>query len=187
MFTAIFLLLTLILYTCPVTSRTHQHVVTKELELNDINTLIQSLATSQDSAEDEEDIVSDLAEVQGVFNILAQVKNEQAKSTGRAMTQIWGLVGSRLLRIGKKILRRKYCEEEQKVMLQELMEEQSEADEQGNLDDDAELQTFFDALNKLQAERVQDNIQNAAAQGWFKRLFKKIGRGLKKFLKKTVW
>ena len=186
MFTATFLLLTLILYTCPVTSHTDQHVVTKQLELNDIETLIQSLATSQDSTEDEEDIVSDLAEVQGVFNILAQVKNEQAKSTGRAVTQFWGLVGSGLLGIGKKILKRKYCEEEQKVVLQELMEEQSEADEQMNANDNAKLQNFFDALNKLQAKMVQDNFQNAAAQGWFKRLFKKIGKGLKKFVKKTV-
>lgn len=176
------------LYTTPVSSQSDQQVATKELELTDINTLLQSLATSQDNAQDEEDISSELAEIQGVFNVLAQVRNEQTKSTGRAMSQFWGLVGSGLLGIGKKILRKKYCEQEEKVELQGVMEEQSdtEVDEEGNVDDNARLQHFFDALNKLQVIRMQGNFQNAAAQGWFKKVFKKIGRGLKKLARKTL-
>ena len=174
------------LYICPLSSAAHQQALAKELNDNDINTFLETVATSQeDQDNDEDDEGNDLADIQGVFNVLAQVKDEQTKSTGTAMTQFWRRVGKRLLGAGKRYLKRMYCkrrscneEKEEKVLLQDLMEAQDDDGEEGGDDDNlAEVQFLFGALKKLQAKKMQENHNSPAAQGfWIRRRLLKFAR-----------
>ena len=181
------------LYVCPVSSAAHQQALVKELNDNDISTFLETLATSQeDQDDDEDDEGNDLADIQGVFNVLAQVKEEQAKSTGTATTQFWSWAGKMLLGAGKRYLKRRYCkkrscneEKEEKVLLQELMEAQDDDGEEGGDDDDlAELQSLFGALKKLQAKKMQED--SPAAQGFFSRVFKRIKKKVKKYARRRL-
>lgn len=185
-----FLLLALGLYAHPVTSESSEQVNVKEPDDDDdINNLLETLVTSQDDEEDDEDDANDLAGIQGVFNVLAQVKDEQAKSAAPVMTQFWRHLGRRLFRAGRNYIRNRYCkrrscneEQEEKVMLQELMEEQSKDDEGDDDDGDdlAELQTLLNAFNKLQAKKMQGDNQTAEDQRWYKRIFRSIRKRVRK-------
>ena len=177
------------LYVCPVSSAAHQQVLAKELNDDDISTFLETLATSQDDQDDDEDDEgNNLADIQGVFNVLAQVKDEQAKSTGTALTQLFSLVRRTLLGAGKKFLKKIFCkkgshneEKEENALLQELMEAEDDDSGEGGDNELAELQFLFNTVKKLQA-KMQEDHNSSAAQGFFKRILKKIGKRVKKRL-----
>ena len=111
------------------------------------------------SNEDDDDSI---AEIQGVFNVLAQADMERAKLAGRinshhALVQFWtGLVKS-LWNKGKSYLKKNLCCQEQdlKALLQELTNEEMGANDEANSNDDnevrAQLQVLFNALQKMEA------------------------------------
>jgi hypothetical protein len=119
--------------------------------------------------------VDSIAEIQGVFNVLAQADMERAKLVGRknshALVQFWtGLVKS-LWSKGKNYLKKKlYCkEQDMKALLQELTDE--ETDETNGKEDEevrAQLQVLFNALQMVEANTMQEgnsDKEQAFAEG----------------------
>ena len=159
-------------------------------ESDEVSTFLQNFAKGENHQDMEENEnmhmdEEDIATLQGLFNVLAQVDEEKAKTMDdeNAMSQIWGFIGKGLLKYGKKYLKRRYCSEEQemKVMLQELVGEQgNEAREEEENEAMAELQTTFNALQKANAKVML--VDNAQAEG----LFKKLRRWAKKKVKRTT-
>ena len=173
-------------------SRQEKHLQTEEDK--DLATFLETLASSQ---EDEDDDDNELSDVQGIFKVLAQVNKETAKAEGGATTQLWGMLGRTLWGAGKRYLRKRYCkkrsrcaeEEEEKVMLQELLEAQDDGDDSNDDDDGddhAELQSLFDALNQMEAKKMQGDYNTAEAEGWFSRMYRKIKKRVKKYAKKRL-
>ena len=170
----------------------------KEQNKNEVSALLQVLASTendQDTDDDEDD--GTVANLQGLFNVMAQVEVEKAKQQqdkNVAMVQFWGGLGSVLWNAGKGYLKKRYCTEEEEVraMLQELIGEQEVQDDEDDGDGDdkvrTELQTLFNALKKAEAKVMQDDTSDdtAKAEGWFKKLkrwAKKKTKGLtKKYL-----
>ena len=165
--------------------------------------MLKALASTEDDQETDDDDDEDdgtVADLQGVFNVLAQVEAEKARVQGdknMAMAQFWGGLGGVLVKAGKGYLKNKYCTEEQEVraMLQELIGEQGieevENDEdEGDGDDkaSAELQTLFNVLKKIEAKVMQDDTSDdsAKAQGWFKKLRRWAKKKVKKVAKKYL-
>ena len=148
---------------------------------DEVSALLQTLVSAkddQDSEDDEDD--GTVADLQGIFNVMAQIELEKATQQHNknvAMAQFWGGIGRALWNAGKGYLKRKYCteEEEMRVMLQELVGEQGVQDEQDDGNDDikarAELQTLFNALKKVDAKVMQDDSfdDTVKAEGWWKR------------------
>ena len=161
---------------------------------NDKNTaaaLLESLSSLQlyPHAESEEDDVSDL---QGVFNVLAQIETEKAKvmDDDSATAQFWKSLRKTALNLGKHYFRSKYCSEEKELegMLDKQSNEQGISDSEDTEDGDSkaftELQTLFSALKKVEAKLMQDGgateKNTAVTQGWFKSLkkgIKNVARG----------
>ena len=174
--------------------RQEKHLQTNEMDDKDLATFHETLASSQED-EEEDDDDDDLSNVQEIFKVLAQVNKEQAKSEGDATSQIWGLVRRTLLGAGKRYLRKRYCkkrsrcteEEEEKVMLQELLEAQDDgddSDDDDDSDDHAELQSLFDVLNQMEAKKMQGDYDTAKAEGLLRKAFRKIRNKVKKYTRK---
>ena len=173
-----------------------------EQNKDEVSGLLQTLVSTeddQDSDDDEDD--GSVADLQGIFNVMAQAEVEKAKQQRNknvAMVQIWKGLGGALWRVGKSYLKKKYCTEEEEVraMLQELIGEQGGQDDQDDQDDGGdddnkaltELQTLFNALKKVEAKVMQDVSSNdtAKTQGWWKRAKrwarKKIRGATRKYL-----
>ena len=159
---------------------------------NQLNVLLQAMASAEEdqySADDDDD--DTVAELQGVFNVLAQVQVEKAREQGdtdTAMTQFWGLVGKALWRVGKRYLKRRHCTEEQgeNALLQELVGEQGiqQVEDDGDDKARAELQTLFQALNKVKAEVMQDD--NAQAERWWRRVKRWARRKVRKLTRRYL-
>ena len=157
--------------------------------------LLESLASAQqgqgsESVSNNDDTDDDdIADLQAVFNVLAQVEVEKAAANGNSvMAQFMGTLGGTLWNTAKGYLKNKYCTEEQEVraMLQELIGDQDEGDDsedvgEGDDKERAELQMLFNALKMAEAKIMQD--KNAAkAEGWWKKLRKSIKKKAKQYL-----
>ncbi len=116
-----------------------------------------------------------IAEIQGVFNVLAQADIERAKLVGHknshALVQFWtGLVKS-LWSKGKNYLKKKLCckEQDMKALLQELTnEEMNETNGKEDEEVRAQLQVLFNALQMVEANAMQDgnsDKEQAFAEG----------------------
>ena len=111
--------------------------------------------------------VDSIAEIQGVFNVLAQVDLERAKLMGRknSLIPFWtGLVKS-LWNKGKSYLKKNVCyskEQAMEALLQELTSEEmgtNDIDDTNSNDDEevrAQLQVLFNALQKVKANMMQE-------------------------------
>ena len=153
-----------------------------------------SYQQSQNAAlQDEEE---DITDIQGIFNMLDQVKTEEAKAMdadSEAMAQLWGLLGSTLLNAGKGYLRNKYCSSEElqmQTMLQDLAGEQEakmDVAEKESLTL-AQLQTLLSALNKVEAKMMQDGATDnmASSEGWWKKFRKSLKKKTKKVAKRLL-
>ena len=160
---------------------------------DEVKALLQTLTDIQNTDDgDDDDVGEDIANLQGVFNVLAQVNTEKAKVKGEddAIAQLWGTIGRGLFHIGKRYLKNKYCkrcteEQEKNALLQDLTSEQQGPDGEDNGDGEekamAELQSVFTALRKAAAEADL----NADAEGWFKKLRRKFGKKLRRKFGKT--
>lgn len=158
---------------------------------DEVKALLQTLTNNQNTEDsDGDDGEEDIANLQGVFNVLAQVNAEKAKATDEddAMAQFWKLVRRGLWHVGKRYLKKKYCTEEQEMnaLLQELTGEQQGLDDEDNGDKEekamAELQYVFSALKKAEAKAMLHDATtdlNADAEGWFKRFRRSIKRRIK--------
>ena len=165
-----------------------------------VNTLLKDLAASQDdtSDNDSDENDDDLTEIQTVFDVLDQVKQEQAKAMQdddddndndsddeNAENQVIFQGGRSLKRYGRRYLRRyawrtirraggKYI----RNYLRRRFCNEKEAmlqelnDEAGDDDDDtifAELQSLFDVRKELKALMAQDNeTANTELFPWFR-------------------
>lgn len=160
---------------------------------NDKNTaaaLLESLSSLQlyPYAESEENDISDL---QGVFNVLAQIETEKAKviDDESATAQFWKSLRKTAVNLGKHYFRSKYCSEEKELegMLEKQSNEQGMSDSEDTEEGDGkaitELQTLFSALKKVEAKLMQDGgdteKRTAVTQGWFKKLRKGLKKGIK--------
>ena len=158
--------------------------------------MLESLSNLQQgelSEAEGDDGDDDITDLQAVFNVLAQVDIEKAKAMDdkRAMAQFWKGLGSSLWNAGKSYFKNKYCTEEQemKSILQEVTGQQAMQDKDNEItaeDDDkvkAELQSLFSALKKVEAKMMQDGENdNVIAEGWWKKLSRRIKKGAKKYL-----
>ena len=171
----------------------------KEQNKDEVSALFQALVSTEDDQDTDDDDEDDgtVADLQGVFNVMAQVEAEKARQQRNknvAMVQLWGGLGSALWSAGKAYLKRRHCTEEEEVraMLQELIGEQGVQDDEDAGDGDdkarAELQTLFNALKKVEAKVMQDDSSDdtAKAEGWWKRVKrwakKKIRGATRKYL-----
>lgn len=145
-------------------------------ESDEVEALLQTLANTDGGEE--------LANLQGVFNVLEQVNIEKARASDgeNAMEQIWGLVGSGLWHVGKHYLKKKYCSEEQEI---NVVLQATDRDEEAI----TELQSIFAALKKAKAKTMlYGAIYNnkAKSEGWWKKVRrwagKKIGGATRKYL-----
>lgn len=154
-------------------------------EGQEMSALLQALVSTENSEESDDDdddgSDEDIVTLQGVFNIMAAIETEKAKTMEDAMIQFWKAIGRTLWRAGKRYLRRRHCSEELEVkaLLQELTNEQGgPQDDDDSTGDDkalAELQSVFKVLKKAEAKAMQDGDDNAKAEGWWSRL-KRWGR-----------
>ena len=171
----------------------------EEQNKDDVSALFQALVSTEDDQDTEDDDEDDgtVADLQGVFNVMAQVEAEKARQQRNknvAMVQVWKFLGNALWNAGKSYLKKRHCTEEEEVraMLQELIGEQGMQDDEDAGDGDdkarAELQTLFNALKKLEAKVMQDDssADTAKAEGWWKRVKrwarKKIRGATRKYL-----
>ena len=171
----------------------------KEQNKDKVSALLQALVSTEDDQDTDDDDEDDgtVGDLQGVFNVMAQVEAEKARQQNNknvAMVQFWGGLGNALWRAGKSYLKRKHCTEQEEVraMLQELIDEQGLQDDEGAGDGDdkarTELQTLFNALKKAEAKVMQDDSSEdtAKAEGWWKRVKrwarKKIRGATRKYL-----
>ena len=134
-------------------------------ESEEISALLQS-----DGVDNE-----DIATLQGVFNVLAQVEEEKAKTMkgGKAMKQGLGMIGNSLWNGAKHLLKKRYCNQEnqnlQQAMVEELGGEQvfpyvpKDRDAKAM----AELQMLFNALKLAKAKVMQDGGTYAKMNGWW--------------------
>ena len=79
---------------------------------DEVKALLQTLTDIQNTDDgDDDDVGEDIANLQGVFNVLAQVNTEKAKIKDEddAMAQFWSTVGKFLFNTGKCYLKNKYC------------------------------------------------------------------------------
>ena len=141
-----------------------------------------------------QDDKKDVADLQGIFNVLAQVKTEEAKAMdadSEATAQLWGLIGNIFWDIGTGFLRNKYCsseEQQMQAMLQDLAGEQ-EASKMDVTEKESlaltQLQTLLSALNKVEAKMMHNGATNnvAMSEGQWERFLTSINTGLKKVTK----
>ena len=180
-------------YTYPYYNRFGRYTY-KDLALLESLASLQEDQVSEAQGNDEEE---NLADAQGLFNVLAQVEIEQAKAMDdkSGMAQFWKQFGKTLFKAGKGYLKNRYCTEEQemKTMLQELtgeqaIQEDNEVTAEGDDNALAELQSVFSALNKVEAKMMQgeETENKATEEGWFKKRFKKLRKSLKKAGKKLL-
>ena len=168
----------------------------KEQNKDKVSALLQVLASSEDDQDTDDGTVADL---QGVFNMMAQVEMEKAREQqdeNVAMVQFLGMLGGGLWNVGKGLLKKKYCteeeEEEVRALLQELIEEQGVQDDKDDGDGEekvrAELQTLFNALRKVEAKVMQDDTSGdtAKAESWFKKLKHWVGKKTKGLTRKFL-
>lgn len=155
-----------------------------------LESLLANQAESQNAAMEVDDMdVDDITDLQGMFNVLSQVKLEEAKATStnsEAMAQFWGSVGKTLLNAGKGYLRSKYCsieEQKRRAMIQDILGEKEDV---VDLNDQVvvQLQTMLSTLNKVEAKMMASEATNniATSEGWWK----KLRKGLKKEAKKVA-
>ena len=151
--------------------------------------LIENLEEDLSAAEVESD--DDIADLQGVFNILEQIETEKAKAMDEdsAIAQLWGSLGKILWKTGERYLRNRYCtkEEEMRAMIEELVDEQetsknNQAVEQGIGDSLNELRNL---MKYLRVHMVTDG-DVATAEGWFKKVRKSIKKRAKKVARKVL-
>ena len=173
------------------------------LKRDEANTFLQTLVSAENDDEDMGDDDSDgdkeMATLQAVFNVLAQVELEKAKmKRDKATIQLLGLALKGLWNVGKHFLKKKYCTEEQKVqaMIQELASEQQMHDEDSDDTEEGadgkarvEIQSLFNALKVVEAKAMQDSTgdyDHAVVQKWWKKvkrwINKKVGGLTRKFL-----
>ena len=141
------------------------------------------LTTKTDSSNEKEESI---AEVQGIFNVMAQVDLERAKlkNSDALIQEFWsGLVRS-LWKKGKHYLIKNLCSKEQamKALLQELTNEEMGTDDNSNSKDDdddvrAQLQVLFNALQEVKANSIREG-NTAKAED--------LGNRIKSFAKNLV-
>lgn len=169
----------------------------KEQNKDQLGALLKVLEGSEDDTDNDDDDGT-VADLQGVFNVMAQVEEEKARQQhgkNMAMAQIWEGLGSALWSAGKGYLKKRYCTEEEEVraMLQELIGEQGaqdDEDDDGDSDDKVrtELQTLFNALKKVEAKVMQDDSSDdtAMAEGWWKKAKRWVNKKAKGLTKKYL-
>ena len=157
---------------------------------DELNVLLQAMASTEDD-QDSDDDDDTVAELQGVFNVLAQVeveKTRQHKDKSMGMAQLWGMLGRTLWNVGKRYLKNRHCTEEQGVnaLLQELVDEQGmqEVEDDGDDKARAELQTLFQALNQVEAKAMQ--ADNAQAERWWRRVTRWVRRKARKLTRRYL-
>ena len=152
----------------------------KEQNKDEISALLQVLASSEDDQDTDDGTVANL---QGMFNMMAQVEAEKARQQhdkNVAMVQFWGRLGRGLWNVGKGLLKKKYCTQQGA--------QDGENTENGDGTVRAELQTLFNALTKVEAKVMQDDTSddNAKAEGWFNKLKHWVGKKAKGLTKKHL-
>ena len=120
------------------------------------------LTTKTDPSNEKEESI---AEVQAIFNVMAQVDLERAKlkNSDAFIQKFWsGLIKS-LWKRGKNYLIKNLCSKEQamKALLQELTNEEMGMDDNSNSKDDdddvrAQLQVLFNALQEVKANSIRE-------------------------------
>ena len=121
------------------------------------------LTTKKDSSNEKEESI---AEVQGIFNVMAQVDLERAKlkNSDALMQEFWSGLIRTLWNKGKNYLIKSLCSKEQamKALLQELTNEEMGMDDNNNGKDDddddvrAQLQVLFNALQEVKANSIRE-------------------------------
>ena len=124
-----------------------------------------------------------IAKIQGIFNVLAQVDLESAKvkDSDNDNSQLWKGVSKFIWKAGKDFLKNVLCRKEQAIMalLQELTGEvrgnSKSADDESYGNEEkvrAQLQTLFNALRMVEANMMQS--ENNAKAEVSERIKKKI-------------
>lgn len=195
----------------------------KQEHKGEVRALLQALASvgSDQELEDQDTDGNDgddgtVADLQGLFNVLAQVEAEMAHQQqddkNEAIAQFWGWLGSMLWSVGKNFLKRKYCREEEEkliAMLQELTDDEAIASEQdlgmqeagndvddGDIDGDdieahSELQSLFNALKKAEMKIQEMHMDDTSAgpdtaKAEKAKKFKKWWRKVKRWFGKKI-
>lgn len=180
---------------------------------DDINSLLKELAASQDDTtnddDDDDDSDNDLIEIQTVFDVMNQVKQEQAMAMQGDddnddddgddenaekqwfPTLLRGVGGRLIRRYGRRYLRRyawrtirragrNYIRRRYCNEKEVMLQELN--DEAGDDDDDttfAELQSLFGVLKELKAVTAED-METADAEGLFSRARRRLRRRLRR-------
>ena len=178
----------------------------KQLSLDFLQSPVDTQHDHSITVDDGDSGQDDIATLQGVFNVLAQIETEREKlseSKTAAKTQLvkgtitlLRKVGKGLLKKVKAVLRKKYCsseEQQMRAMLQELVGEQGMVDEDFDDDDEdtgdgdtkaiAELQTIFSALKKADAKMMGGD---ANAEGWWKKVKGWVSKKLRGITRKYL-
>ena len=146
------------------------------------------LETSEDVNQNTDYADGDLADIQGVFNVIAQVEVERIKlmkdkdasaQVGLAALgvglNVLSTIGKTLWDVGKHFLKRKFCprhtgsyEFKAHALIQELINEQEiqafgddgKKAEESDREALAQLKVLFHALKEVEAKTMQDSIAN---------------------------
>ena len=129
-----------------------------------LNNHISIQDDGQDTTDSGNEDVDNLAEIQAIFNVMAQVELERAKLMDSNVLSFWTGFVRDLWNKGRGYLKKKLCSQEQntlKTILQELTSEEFDTvtDDNTNGNDEeevrAQLQVLFNARQKVKAHMMK--------------------------------
>ena len=149
----------------------------------------------QDDSTEMKTADDDIADLQGVFNILEEIEMERAKqmqeNDDSAMAQFWAGLGTAFWTAGKGYLKNRYCTQEAEVraMIEELVDEQEILEGNEAVKAFNELRNLVKFLQKETSRGPLGMVIDgdvAKAEGWLKNLHKRIKKKAKRLAVKLL-